>query len=748
MRLAVFFSALMLSTAAFAGTISRIEITGNQRTDPNTIRTYMAIKERDDASAASMDAAVRALFKSGLFRDVDMSESAGILTVSVKENPIINRVAFEGNTEIDSDKLKDEIRIAPRSLYTLSKVQDDLGRVYQLYRSKGYFSAKIEPQIIERDQNRVDLIFKITEGPDSGIRRIDFIGNKAFSASDLRGQIFSVEQAWFNFLTNNDIYDQDRLNADQEKLRRYYNQQGYADFKVTNAVAEFAPDRSGFYLTFSVDEGLRYQFGKIEIVSQKDGLDTSKLNEFLRTETGRWYNSDKIEDSINALTDHLNRKNFAFLVVDPQVKRNADNKTIDIQYVLRDGPKVYVERIDIKGNLRTQDHVIRREFTLAEGDPLNPSKLKQSEQNIKDLNYFKKVDVRALPGSAPDRKVIEVAVQEQSTGDLSLGGGYSTSDGVLADFTLRERNLLGRGQSLSFSSALSQRRQNFSINFVEPYFQDRRVTAIYDIFNTRTNNSNISSYVREQTGAGVAFGYHLSEYLTQQVGYRVTYDRINDVDTDASIYVKEQAGKRTISMVSNGLTYDRRDSKLEPSQGYITSLSTDVAGLGGNTKYMRNVLNATHYWSIGDNQVIKLLGEGGHIFGFDTQKLNINDRFFLGGDNMRGFKNGGIGPRDTKTNDALGGNQYVRGSLEYSFPVGLEDEGIRGYAFSDAAILSKLGFKGNSQIKDDETPRASAGVGIAWKSPFGPIKIDMAKPIMKEDYDETQLFRLGFGTRF
>jgi outer membrane protein insertion porin family len=747
MRYWVFLCALLLPFTAFAGTITRIEISGNQRTDPNTIRTYLTLHEGDNATPATLDAAVHALFKSGLFRDVQVAEDNGVLTVTVKENPIINRVAFEGNSEVATDKLKDEIRIAPRSLYTLAKVQDDLDRLYQLYRSKGYFAAKIEPQIIERDQNRVDLIFKITEGPDSGIRRIDFIGNKAFSPDDLRGQIFSVEQAWYNFLTNNDVYDPDRLNADQEKLHRYYNQQGYADFKVTNAIAEFAPDRSGFYLTFTVNEGARYKFGNITIKSEKDGLDIKPLMPLIKSESGRWYNSDKIEDTINALTDHLNRQNYAFLVVDPQVKRNSDTHTIDIQYVLRDGPKVYVQRIDIKGNVRTQDHVIRREFTLAEGDPLNPTKLKQSEQNVKDLNYFKKVDVKTLPGDAPDRKIIEVDVQEQSTGDLSLGGGYSTEDGLLADFGIKERNFLGQGQTVGINATLSQRRQNFDVNYTEPYFDERNVSQRIDLFNTRTDNTDISSYVHEQTGAGTSFSYHLSEYLSQQLGYRLTFDTIKDVPTTASIYVQQQSGSRTISMASEGLTYDRRDRKLDPSQGYIASISTDFAGLGGNTKYIRNVLNVTHYWSLPDDSTIELLGEGGYIYGLNGQDLNINDRFFLGGDTFRGFKYGGVGPHDVSTSDSLGGNEYWRGTLEYTFPVGLDEEGIKAYTFSDAGSVWHLGFTGPT-VADSSDPRVSAGVGISWKSPFGPIKVDIADPIIKKSYDDTQLFRLGFGTKF
>jgi len=747
MRFLFFILALCAPMLAFAGAISSIEIKGNERTDANTIRTYLTLHEGDEATPATLDKSVRALFHSGLFRDVNVGEEGGVLMVTVKENPIINRIAFEGNSALSSDKLKDELRLSPRSIYTLAKVQDDMDRINQLYRSKGYFAAKVQPQIIERDQNRVDLVFKVTEGQDSGIRRIDFIGSKAFSPGELRDQVFSVEQAWWNFLTNNDVYDPDRLNADQEKLKRYYNQHGYADFKVQNAVAEFSPDQSGFYLTFTVNEGARYQFGKVEIESQKDGVDTKALQDLIKTTPGDWYNSDKIEDTINAITNNLNRKNFAFLVVDPQVKRNETDHTIDIKYTLKDGPKVYVERIDIKGNLRTQDHVIRREMTLAEGDPLNPTKLKQSEQNIKDLNYFKKVKVKTVDGSAPDRKIIDVSVEEQSTGDLSLGGGYSTLDGVLANVGIKERNLLGRGQTLSLQTELSQRRDTADLSFTEPYFLERNVSATVDIFDTRTDNTNYSSYVEQRAGAGFRFGYKLSEYLTQELGYRFTYDRIADVPDGASIYILEQEGHRTISMFSHTLTYDRRDSRLEPTQGYVTSLSTDFAGVGGSTKYVRNVANLTHYWSLSDDWTLELLGEAGYIYGLNGQNLNINDRFFLGADTFRGFRYGGLGPRDTLTSDSLGGNEYARGTAELGFPVGLQDEGIKAYVFSDAGTISKVGFSGPNVVNDTDL-RMSAGLGISWKSPFGPIRIDIAQPILKKDYDETELLHVGFGAKF
>lgn len=747
MRFWLFIAALLLPLQAFAGTVSRIEIQGNERTDPNTVRVYLNLKEGDDATPAALDASLRSLYRSGLFKDVKLSEDDGVLTVLVKENPIINRVSIEGADEIAFDKVQKELKLGPRSIYTLSKVQDDMERIYQLYRAKGFFAAKVEPQIIDRDQNRVDLIFKITEGPDSRIRRIDFIGNHAFSRSELRDQVFSIEDAWWNFMSDNDVYDPDRLEADQEKLRRFYAQSGYPDFKVENAVAEFSPDQKGFYLTFTINEGPRYKFGNVKLVSEKEGLDTKPLEDLVRTDSGDWYNSDRIEDTITAITDDLNRKNYAFLVVDPQVKRNEKERTVDVSYVLRDGPKVYVERIDVKGNVRTQDRVIRREFTLAEGDPLNPAKLRQSQNNVKDLDYFKKVDVKQVEGSAPDRKVVEVNVEEQSTGDLQLGAGYSTDEGPLADFGIKERNLLGRGQALAFSTSLSTKRQNFNVSFTEPYFLDRDISATFDIFNTRTNNNSLSSYIRHQTGAGVRFGYPLSQYLKEQIGYRFTKDKVSDVDGNASIYIKEQQGERDTSMVSHDLTYDRRDSKLWPTQGYMVSLTTDVAGLGGDTKYMRNVLTASHYWSMYDTWTFMLRAETGYIFGFEDNRLNINDRFFVGGQNFRGFKSGGVGPHDVTTDDSLGSNLYGIGTAELTFPLGLDDVGIKGHAFSDVGTAGDVGFKA-AGVKDDESLRLSAGFGLSWRSPFGPIRIDIAQAIVKEDYDEEQLLRVGFGTRF
>ncbi len=750
MRYLIFFLiCFLLMQPGWAASVSTIKIDGNERVEPTTIQTYLTVKQGETATAAELDNSLRALFQTGLFTDVALDQRGDTLTVHVSENPIINRIAFEGNDNIVEDKLTPEIQLKSRAIFTRAKVQADVERLQTLYNRKGYFGTVITPKIIKKDQNRVDLVFVINEGQISYIQRINFVGNQAFTAGELRDQLFSTENAWFNFLTDSDVYDPDRLNADQDKLRRFYNQNGYADFKTIQAMAELAPNRSGFYMTFTLDEGPRYKFGDIKIISEKKGLDEKNLRQYLTTKPGNWYNNDKVEDSINRVTSALNKQNYAFVQVDPDVRRNAEKCTIDIVYKLHDGPQIYVQKIDIHGNSRTEDRVVRRQIILAEGDPLNPAKLKQSEQKIKDLNYFKTVEVKVLPGDAPDRKVIDINLIEQSTGDLQVGAGYSTTDGPLVNFSIKERNFLGRGQELKFATIVSQRRQNYDVSFTEPYFLERNMSAGVDVFNTRTNSSQQSSYVSQQTGAGLRLGYPLSDNLRQTLGYRISQNTVSDVESDASIYIKAQRGDRLVSLVSQELTYDRRDSRLAPTSGYIVNLATDVAGLGGDAKYMRNVLTAANYWALNDDYILKALVEGGNIFEFEDKGININDRFFLGGETMRGFEIAGIGPRDVSTSsrDALGGQHYLRGTVELTVPLGLDDLGVKGALFTDAATLGDAGTNGFG-VRDNDALRVAAGGGFSWKSPFGPIRVDIAQAIVKEDYDKTQLFRISFGTRF
>ena len=734
--------------AATADHIRQIRIDGAERVEPTTVLSYMNIKVGDAFDQSAMDEAVKSLFATGLFTDVSVYQDNAVLVVSVAENPIINEISFEGNKEIKDADLLAEVQMRPRTVFTRTKVQTDVERLLNLYRLKGQFSASIDPKIIKLDQNRVNLVFEISEGPETRIRKIEFVGNKHFSDDRLEKTVRSKEGRWYRILTSDDKYDQERMNFDKELLRRFYLDHGYADFQVASATAELSPDRKDFFLTFVLEEGPRYAVGKVAVVSHIPGLDSKLVSDAVTFESGDWYNASKLEDSVGALTTAIGNLQFNFVDVKPQVERNVQNRTIDIVFNLNEGQKSFVERINVSGNVRTLDEVVRREMTLAEGDAMNNARLRKSEQKIKDLGFFEKVDVKASEGSAPDKTVLDVAVQEKSTGDLSIGAGFSTSDGPLADFRLREKNLLGKGQDLSFSSTLSGKRNEFDLSFTEPYFLKRDLSAGFDLFHMTRDLQDQSSYDRKQDGGALRLGYPLAENWRQSLTYRLEKSDISNVKPTASIFIRQQEGERTTSSVAQRLTYDTTDSKLDPTEGFISRLDTQVAGVGGDTKYIKGKLGGTWYYPVYDEWILSVLGEGGIVAGYGGRDVRINDRFFLGGDNLRGFTDSGVGPRDSATGDALGGNHFARGSVELEFPSGLpEDLGVRLHVFSDFGTIGKLDDSG-AGIEDIQSLRLSSGGGVSWRSPLGPIRVDLASPLMKESFDETETFRFSFGTRF
>jgi outer membrane protein insertion porin family len=732
--------------------ISGIEIVGNERIEQATVRSYIGLQEGDSFDQANIDRALKGLFGTGLFADVSLSRRGTVLVVRLKENPIINQIAFEGNKKIEDKDLATEVQSKTRAVYTRTRVQNDLQRILDIYRRTGYFAATVTPKIIELDQNRVDLVFEINEGARTYVRSINFIGNEKFTDGQLSEEILTKRERWYRFLSTNDVYDPDRLEVDKELLRRYYLSQGYADFRVVSAVAELSPDNEGFYLTFSIEEGERYKFGAVDVSTTFKDIDVEGLKAELQTKEGKWYDATKVENTVSSLTARLNDMQYAFVDVKPQVQRDREGKLINLTYLLNEGPRVFVERINVNGNMRTQDHVIRRELMLAEGDAFNRSKLKKSEQNIRDLGYFEQVDVKVREGSASDQAVIDVNVAEQSTGEVSIGAGYSTTDGPLADFGLSERNFLGKGQDLRFSTTVSGRSQEFNFSFTEPYFLERDLSAGIDTFH-QTRENEESSYDQQNTGFALRMGYPLSENLRQKVSYTLRNTRIENVPATASRYIREQEGERLTSMVGQELSYDRRNSKREPSEGYILRLNTDVAGVGGDANYVKVRGGGAVYLPLaGPDWVMSVLGEAGSVWGMG-EDVAISDRFFLGGDTMRGFKTSGIGPRDltTSEDDSLGGNYFARASMEVTFPIGLPEEmGVKAHAFSDAGTLwgSDADPLPGETFVDDNSIRVSVGAGLSWRSPLGPLRVDLAFPILKEDYDETQQFHLSFGTRF
>ncbi|WP_240796884.1 outer membrane protein assembly factor BamA [Terasakiella sp. SH-1] len=739
--------ALMSTSALGAGLIEEITIVGAQRVEPETVHTYLTFQEGDSYSSRQMNRSLKQLFATGLFADVTFKREGSNLVINVVENPVINRIAFEGNRKLDDTILDTETTLRPRVIYTRTRVQQDVERILTLYRRSGRFAATVEPKVIQLDQNRIDLAFEIDEGEPTGIEKIRVVGNQEYSDGKLLDVIRTKETRWYNFLTADDNYDPDRLNYDKELLRRFYLSRGFADFKVTSAVAELSPSREEFFITYTIDEGPRYEIKSLNIESTLEGLDKTTLDGVSDISVGDWYNADEVDDSVEDFIDTIGFQGFPFVKVSPKIDKDTENRTIDLTFNIAEGPRVFVERIDIKGNFRTLDKVVRREFQVVEGDALNAAKLRRSKKRINNLNFFENVEIAERPGSAPDQKVIDVTVEEKSTGSLSVGAGYSTDNGPMVEFGISESNLLGRGQNLSFSANVASEKTKFDVSFTEPYFLDRELAAGFDLYKVTQEKQDSSSYDQSSVGFALRASYPFSDHMYQSWSYNLDETTIENVASDASSLIKSQEGEEMTSSISHTLTYDNRDSRIFPTEGYRVSLHNRLAGLGGTVFYLKNQLSASYYYPLQDQWVLTTKGRIGHITGL-SEDVKIQNRYFLGGSSLRGFASSGVGPRDKSTEDALGGEYVVNGSTELRFPLGLPNEyQISGLAFSDYGTVTELSPSDANTI-DKSSLRAAAGFGISWVSPMGPIGLDWAFPILKEDHDKTENFRFTFGTRF
>jgi outer membrane protein insertion porin family len=738
-----------------APVIERILVEGAQRIEPDTIRTYLHVQEGDLFAPGLIDRSLKDLFATGLFADVSLRREGGDLVVVVVENPIINRVAFEGNKRIQNEDLVPEVQLRPRAVYTRAKVQEDVRRVLEVYRRSGRYAVAVDPKIIELPQNRVDLVFEIDEGPATYVRRITFVGNKVFSDSDLRGVISTEEERWYRLLSSSDTFDPDRLTYDRELLRRYYLESGYADFEVRSAIAELTPNRESFFITFTVTEGDRYRVGTVEIETSLEDLTPEMLRPVLEVEEGDWYNAEKIEDSVQNITERVGSLGYAFVDVRPRVERDRENNIINLIFDVREGPRVFVERIDIEGNVRTLDEVIRREIQLVEGDAFNSAKLRRSRQRIRDLGFFKSVEVNNEPVvDKPDRTVVTVEVEEQSTGELSFGVGWSSSLGAMVEVGVRERNLLGRGQDLSARVSWAERRTEMDLSFTEPYFLDRPISAGVDLFAVERDLEDESSHQLRQVGGALRFGYRYSDDWRHDYKYTLQRQEIYDVDSSASLFVRQQEGIEVLSMIGHALTYDTRDSRLIPTEGYRLQIANDLAGLGGDARFLRTDVEGSYHYPLGDEMdwnpawVFSVRGHVGYIVGLGKD-VSIRHRYFLGGNNLRGFAASGASARDTATGDALGGNWITDASLEMRVPTGLPEElGLGAKVFTDWGAAGTPDGVPENLMDHDVSLRGSVGVGFLWSSPLGPVNIELATPVLKQTYDEDELFRISFGSRF
>ncbi len=731
---------------AQTGSITEIEVNGAQRIEDSTVISYMGMKPGDPFDMSKVNKALKSLYATGLFSDVNIKRSGSKLQVNVVENAIINEIAFEGNQQIDDDDLAAEIQLKPRLVFTPARVQQDVKRILTIYQRTGRFSVRVEPKLIELPQKRVNLVFEVKEGEKTGIESISFVGNKKYNDGDLRSVIQTSESKWWNFLSSNDTYDPDRLAFDRELLRRYYLENGYADFRVDSAVAELTPDAEDFVITFTIHEGERYRFGDTKVASNILNLETTPLENLVKYEKGEWYDATEVEIAVSSITDAVGEKGYAFVDIQPKSDKDSKARIVNLTYEIGEGPKVYVEKIDIRGNFRTQDQVVRREFKLVEGDAFNTAKLRRSRQRINNLGYFSKVDVKTLPGSTPDRTVVQVDVEEQSTGEIKFGFGFSSVDGPLGDISIRERNLLGRGQDLRVAFKASGKSREIDLGFTEPYFLGRPLAAGIDLYRKSRSNQDTSSFSEKSLGGNLRLGYNITEELYQTWRYTLKNVNIFDVASDASNSIKSEEGEKILSELSQTLTYDRLDNRISPTEGFLAKFGTDFSGIGGDVRYARTSVEGKYFYSPLDDVVIQASLYGGAINGLGDD-IRLTDRFFLGGSRVRGFATSGIGPRDGE--DAIGGKYYYSGSVQATFPIGFPEElGVTGRVFTDFGSLFGVDDSSPASVLTSNGLRGSAGLGIGWRSPFGQINLDLGFALLKEDFDKTEKFKISFGTSF
>jgi outer membrane protein insertion porin family len=762
----------VLAPPAQAAVVSTILVEGNQRVDDETVKAYLLVQPGRSFSAQDVDESLKALFETGLFSDVQINQSGGALVVTVVENPIINEVAFEGNKRYKDEQLSGIVESQPRGVFTQAKVQTDVQRILELYRRGGRYQASVTPQVIELEGSRVNLVFEVAEGPTTGISGIAFIGNQAFGDNRLRNVVETRRSGILGFLRSTDTYDPDRLSSDEEKLRRYYLNRGYADFQVVSSVADLDRERNTFFVTFTVDEGSQYRFGPVSVDSTIPGVDPAELERLVTTDEGEVFSSARVDESIERITLRLAGSGYPFAQARPRLDRDPTALTIGVTYVVDEGARTYVERIEVRGNSRTRDYVIRREFDIAEGDAFNRVLIDRAERRLNNLGYFESVRISTEPGSSPDRVVVVVDVVEQPTGEISFGAGYSTSDGIIGDISLTERNFLGRGYNLRVAVGGGENSRTYEFGFTDPYFLGRRISAGLNVYRREYDENSFRSYDYETTGGGIDFGFPITENFTVQLGYHIEQQNI-DVDENqcdwedpaaehgdnTSFAICESQGESLVSSVLYSLLYDSLDNRQDPHEGIYAKFTQEFAGVGGDVSFVRTTATAAYYQELlADADVVGFVKlQGGHIVGLG-EDVRLLDSFFKGGETVRGFESSGFGPRDLETGDALGGNIFAAATAEVQFPFPLlpRELGFKGAVFADAGTLFDTDFddvvddsgEQITNIVDEASLRSSVGASILWASPLGPLRADFAYVLTDENYDETQFFRLGGGTRF
>jgi outer membrane protein insertion porin family len=740
-----------------------IEVQGNRRIDADTVRSYFHAAADGRFDEAARDAALKALLATGLFDKVTIERAGERLVVHLAEAPVLDRVAFEGNKKIQDKELSAVIESKPRGTLQRAVVQSDVGRIMEAYRHAGRDDVGVVPQIIDRGNDRVDLVYVVTEGRKTTVRQINFAGNHAFGKRQLAAVIKTSATNMLSFPTGGDVYDPDRVAQDREQLRLYYRSKGYADASVTAAKAEYDPAIHGFEVTFSIDEGPLYHFGDVDIVCNVPGLDAEKLRRLLVTRSGAVFDGNALDKTDEILATELSKLGFPFAQAVPRTTRDAAGQRIDVSFVVDQGPRTYIERIEIHGNTRTRGYVIRREFEIAEGDAYNKSLIDRAERRLKNLNYFKTVKISTKPGSAPDRVILDVEVAEQSTGEFAISGGYSTTDGLLAEVKVGDRNFLGSGKALGASGTYGQYARGIDLSASEPYFLGTRVSAGIELYGRQNDASPYQSYGSDTYGATMLFGTPLTEQIGVQYRYSI-YNQNVTLDPSSlaaapSLPIRQAAltGPQWVSSVGDTVTYNTLDNNKNPTSGIKSQLSQDLAGLGGDVKFLRTTEDVRYYQAINDDVVSLARAQGGYITGWGGQQVPLLNSFFGGPTMVRGFAPNGFGPRDLTpgtTMDNVGGSMYwaTTAELQSAIPGVPKEYGLKATAFVDAGSVFNYGgptvFPGSAQslqVANANIVRSSVGAGLTWDSPFGALTVDYAVPLTKAAYDVVQPLRFSAG---
>src|SRR6266568_972124 len=762
------------SPQATSSTTSSITVEGNRRIEAETIRSYFHVRPGARLDAAAMDAALKDLLASGLFQDVRISHAGDRVVVTVVENPVINRVAFEGNKNVKDDQLRSELQSKPAGPLSRATVQADVVRLTDIFRRSGRFDVRVEPKIIELPNQRVDLVFEVQEGVRTGTRKIVIVGNRAYSSQRLKQVIKSGETNVLSVLLKNDLYDPDRIEVDRSQLRRFYLSHGYPDIRIVSAETTYDPDRKGFIVTYTIDEGERHRIGNVDVKSDIPAIDPSPMRSKTRTSPGDVFNAEAVEKTAEDMTIELAKHGHPFAVVRPGVVRDQHGATINLVYRIEEGSRSYVEQINIRGNVKTQDHVIRREFDLGEGDAYNRALVARAERRLKNLGYFKTVKITSEPGSAPDRVILNVEVEEQSTGEFSIAGGYSTSDGFIGEVSVGERNLLGSGLYVKSSVRLGEFSKGIELAVTEPYIMGSRVSAGVNLFAKQSVSNSYQSFGSETYGGTLTLGTPLTEQVGTQLRYslyrqRITLDpALTDctpanpppgcyANGEASVPVKQAVlnGPAWVSSIGYTLSYNTLDNIRNPTSGIRSDFRQDLAGVGGDVKFLKSTEDLRYYHEVAGDTVAMLRAQSGYVTPWGGQQLPLLNSFFGGPDLVRGFAVNGFGPRDTTegTNkDNLGGTRYWATTAELRTPLPWipPETGLRFSVFADAGSMWGYAGSGSTpalaqslQVADSKTMRSSMGAGLIWDSPFGPMRVDYAYPTSKAAFDVTQRLRFS-----